>query len=154
MNDKIIILEKLDEEHRELQFESFSNKTALNIGLRLLEIAEEKELSVTIDIQRQKQKLFHYACEGTSSDNDLWATRKSNVVTHFDKSSLYMRHFLEKNNSNLEEMFFLDQNKYSAFGGSFPIIIKDTGVIGTITVSGLPDEEDHKLVTSVIREFI
>ena len=147
-------LKRLDKEHTNLQFQSFSNKKALMIGYRLLEIAEEKGMAITIDITRNNQQLFHYACEGTSADNDEWVKRKSNVANHFDKSSFYIKHFLEKNKTSLEEMFFLNQNEYSAFGGSFPIIIKDTGTIGTITVSGLPDEEDHKLVTSVIKEFI
>jgi hypothetical protein len=30
---------------------------------------------------------------------------------------------------------------------------EDTGMIGTITVSGLPREEDHKLVGQAIRDF-
>lgn len=154
MNEHEDILKRLAREHKNLQFQSFSNEKALKVGLRLLEIAEEKHLTITIDITRHDQQLFHYACEGTSKDNDEWVKRKSNVVNHFSKSSFYMKHFLEQNNTSLEQKFFLKQNEYSAFGGSFPIIIKDTGTIGTITVSGLPDEEDHKLVISVIKEFI
>ncbi len=154
MNNNEDILKRLDDEHKDLQFKSFSNKKALQIGLKLLEIAEEKHLAITIDITRHNHQLFHYACEGTSKDNDEWVKRKSNVVNHFSKSSFYIKYFLEQNDTSLEKMFFLNQNKYSAFGGSFPIIIKDTGCIGTITVSGLPDEEDHKLVISVIKEFI
>lgn len=154
MNNHEDILKRLDKEHKDLQFTSFSNKKALRIGHKLLEIAEEKDLAITIDITRHNQQLFHYACEGTSLDNDEWVKRKSNVVNHFGKSSFYIKHFLEQNKTSLEQMFFLNQNEYSPFGGSFPIIIKDTGCIGTITVSGLPDEEDHKLVISVIKEFI
>ena len=154
MNKHEDILERLAKEHDNLQFQSFSNKKALKVGLNLLEIAEERHLAITIDITRHNHQLFHYACAGTSKDNDEWVKRKSNVVNHFGKSSFYMKHFLEQNNTSLEKMFFLNQNEYSAFGGSFPIIIKDTGCIGTITVSGLPDEEDHKLVISVIKEFI
>ena len=154
MNNDEDILKSLDKEHKDLQFQSFSNKKALEIGLRLHDLAEEKHLAITIDITRHNQQLFHYACEGTSIDNDEWVKRKSNVVNHFSKSSFYIKHFLKQNKTSLDQMFFLNQTEYSAFGGSFPIIIKDTGVIGTITVSGLPDEEDHKLVISVIKEFI
>ncbi|MGL1892691.1 MAG: heme-degrading domain-containing protein [Spirochaetaceae bacterium] len=148
------ILKKLDKEHNDLQFQSFSNKTALTIGLRLLEIAEEKNLVLTIDITRHNQQLFHYACEGTSKDNDEWIKRKNSVTNHFSKSSFYIKNLLEQNNTTIDQMFYLNQEEYSAFGGSFPIIIKDSGVIGTITVSGLPDEEDHNLVVSTIKDYI
>jgi uncharacterized protein (UPF0303 family) len=154
MNNNEEMLKKLDNEHKELQFPSFSNAKALKIGLRLLDIAEKKQLIITIDITRHDHQLFHYACEGTSKDNDKWVNRKNNVVNHFGKSSFYMKHFLKLNDTTLKEMFFLNEEEYSVFGGSFPITIKDTGIIGTITVSGLPDEEDHKLVVSVIKEFI
>lgn len=146
MEKNIKDLERLDAEHDELQFRSFSNKRALGIGLRLQAVAEEKGLVITIDISRNRQQLFHFANEGTSSENDEWIKRKNNVVYKFGKSSYYMKHFFEINN--------LDPKNLALAGGSFPIIIKNTGTIGTINVSGLPDDEDHKLVTSVIREFI
>ncbi len=154
MEKNELTLERLDSEHRELQFNSFSNKTALNLGLRLQGIAEEKDLVITIDITRNRQQLFHFASEGTSSDNDEWIKRKNNMVYRFGKSSFYMKHFFEIKGLDSIGMFKLDPHDHALAGGSFPIIIQGTGTIGTITVSGLPDEEDHKLVTSVIREFI
>ena len=39
-------------------------------------------------------------------------------------------------------------------GGAFPIIIKNVGIIGTITVSGMPDSMDHAYVTDAIRECL
>jgi uncharacterized protein (UPF0303 family) len=35
----------------------------------------------------------------------------------------------------------------------FPVIVKGTGIIGTITVLD-PQEEDHKLVVQAIRDFL
>lgn len=147
-------LEKLDLEHRELQFITFSNKKALSIGLRLQEIAEEKDLVITIDITKNRQQLFHFANEGTSSDNDEWIKRKNNLVYRFGKSSFYMKNYFEANDLDPVGKFKLDPHDHAMAGGSFPIIIKDTGTIGTITVSGLADVDDHKLVTSVIKEFM
>jgi uncharacterized protein (UPF0303 family) len=34
------------------------------------------------------------------------------------------------------------------------MIVKGTGLIGTVTVSGLPQEEDHKLVVQAIRDYL
>lgn len=40
------------------------------------------------------------------------------------------------------------------YGGSFPVILKGAGVIGAITISGLPPQEDHKLVVEAIRSTL
>ena len=143
-----------DEEHSELQFSSFSNSMALELGLRLVEKARLKEQVVTVDIRKHGQQIFHYALEGTSADNDSWIIRKSRVADRFGKSSLYMKELLLEKEKSLDELYFIDGSEYAAFGGSFPIIIKETGPIGTVTVSGLPDVEDHELVVSVLREFV
>jgi len=34
------------------------------------------------------------------------------------------------------------------------VIVKGTGVVGTITISGLPQEEDHKFVVQGIRKYL
>ena len=43
---------------------------------------------------------------------------------------------------------------YAPHGGSFPIIVRDVGVVGTVTVSGLPQAEDHALVLEVLGTFL
>lgn len=45
-------------------------------------------------------------------------------------------------------------NNRKPHGGSFPIILEDSGAVGTIAVSGLPQEDDHKLVIRSIRHFL
>ncbi len=54
----------------------------------------------------------------------------------------------------LEEKHFVDPLEFSAHGGAFPVYVKGTGLVGTITVSGLPQEDDHELVVECIREFL
>lgn len=150
--DNLLKIKEL--EHEQLQFDTFSNKKALEIGLRLVEIAEKKQYPITIDIRKNSQQIFHYACEGTSADNDQWVIRKNRVVNRFGKSSSYIKALVREQESSLEKMFCLNSRQFSAFGGAFPLILKNTGSVGTITVSGLPDEEDHDLVVSVLKEFL
>ncbi|MDF1617203.1 heme-degrading domain-containing protein [Petrocella sp. FN5] len=137
-----------------LQFDTFSNKRAYEIGLMLVKQAEKENKPVTIDITRNNHQLFHVAMEGTSSDNDAWVKRKSNVANRFGHSSMYMSLKMEIKGGTMEEAYFLDSADFAAHGGSFPIIIRDTGVIGTITVSGLPSEQDHQMVINVLSEYL
>jgi uncharacterized protein (UPF0303 family) len=61
--------------------------------------------------------------------------------------------FLSRN-TTFEESSRLDVDSYAAHGGAFPVIVRNVGVIGTVTVSGLPQEQDHRLVVRILREFL
>ncbi|HOP75267.1 MAG TPA: heme-degrading domain-containing protein [Bacillota bacterium] len=141
-------------EEAELQFPAFLNSDALKLGLFILRRAQKESKKIAIDIERHGQQLFHYAMEGTTPDNDQWIIRKKNVVKRFHKSSMHVRCILQEAGMDIESKYFLSPREYSAHGGSFPLIIKGVGVVGTITVSGLPQEEDHALVVSCLREFL
>jgi uncharacterized protein (UPF0303 family) len=138
----------------ELQFTEFSNDTALAFGLKLVEAARARSSSVTVDVCRNGQQLFHCALPGTSADNDDWIRRKNNVVNRYGHSSLYVGTRFRANGSTFEESSRLDPGQYAAHGGAFPITIRNVGVVGTVTVSGLPQAEDHELVVEVLREFL
>jgi uncharacterized protein (UPF0303 family) len=61
---------------------------------------------------------------------------------------------LKSQGKSIEEMFLLPESEYAPHGGCFPIIIKGTGVVGTITVSGLPQEDDHKVVVQALKQYL
>ncbi len=148
------LLKELQQQEEEIQFKSFDNNMAFVVGLALLDAARNKGKGVTIDIMRNGQQLFHYAMPGTSSDNDVWVQRKNNVVNRFGHSSYYMGISLKSKNQTMEEKYLISSSEFAAHGGAFPLIIRGVGVVGTITVSGLPQEEDHKLVVEAIRAYL
>jgi len=43
---------------------------------------------------------------------------------------------------------------YAAHGGCFPVVVPGVGLVGSVTVSGLPQKDDHDLVVEAIREFL
>jgi uncharacterized protein (UPF0303 family) len=154
MNDYETLLQELRQQEEELQFASFTNDTALAIGMALLQEAKRRGKSVAIDITRGGLQLFHFAMEGTSIDNGEWIKRKNNVVTRFGHSSYYIGTYLKSTGQAMEEKYLISSREYAAHGGAFPLIIRNVGVVGTITVSGLPQQEDHELVVTTLRQFL
>ena len=148
------ILRQLIQEEQELQFTSFNEATAWQIGCQLVERTVKEDLPVTIDIMRGDHQLFHASLSGTSADNDEWIKRKVRLVYRFGHSSFYVSQLLKSKGKSIEEAYLISANDYAPHGGSFPIIVRNTGMIGTITISGLHQEEDHKMVVQAIREFL
>jgi uncharacterized protein (UPF0303 family) len=148
------ILKQLLQEEQDLQFTSFNELTAWQIGSQLVNMSLNKNLPVTIDITRGDHQLFHASLPGASADNDEWIKRKVRLVYRFGHSSFYMGQLLKSQGKHIEEVFLISESDYAPHGGCFPVIVKGTGVVGTITVSGLAQEEDHKLVVQSIREFL
>jgi uncharacterized protein (UPF0303 family) len=148
------ILKRVTRQEAELQFTEFTNETALALGMALVAKARRKEKGIVIDITRGGQQLFHYAFAGTSLNNEQWIIRKNRVVHYFHKSSYYLATFLKSQGQTLEEKYFISSRNYGASGGAFPITVKSVGVVGTITVSGLADHEDHLMVVEAIQEYL
>jgi uncharacterized protein (UPF0303 family) len=148
------MLEQLLQEEDELQFTSFNESTAWQIGSQLVDRGLKENLPIAIDITRGSHQLFHASLHGTSPDNDEWIKRKVRLVYRFGHSSFYMGQLLKSKGKRMEEAYLVSENVYAPHGGCFPVIVKDTGLIGTITVSGLPQEEDHKLVVQAIRDYL
>ena len=148
------LLIQLQQQEQQLQFPSFSNADAVAIGMDLYKTAKERNLPITIDIMRNGQQLFHLSMPGTSPDNDQWVIRKCKLVNRFQASSFRVGTELRSLGMTLEERYELSHYEYAAHGGCFPIIIRDTGMVGTITVSGLAQEDDHALVVEAITKFL
>lgn len=142
-------LERVGLQERELQFERMDEQMAWEIGSRIRAMAQERALPVVIDVRRFGQPLFYTALKGTTPDNVEWVRRKSNVVARFHRSSYGVGLFMKNKNDSLEARG-LPISEYASHGGSFPITIKGAGIIGSITVSGLPQRADHELVVEAL----
>jgi len=154
LEDYTVLLEQLLQQEKDLQFSEFTNITAFQVGKAIMERALKEEKLVVVDIRRNGQQLFHVKLDGTGPNNDQWIKRKMNVANHFGHSSYYMHVLYKSCNTTIQEDAFVDPMDYAAEGGSFPIFIKNVGPIGTISVSGLPGEEDHGLIVSGIKDYL
>ena len=151
--DEALLAELLEQEER-LQLHRFDNEDAFRLGMMLVEHARAERLALAIDLTRVHQQLFHVALPGTTLDNDHWIRRKTAVVYRFHRSSLYMGVSCRAKGLSLAERFAVDDAEFAAHGGAFPIRVRGVGLVGTVTISGLPQEEDHRLVVTVLERFL
>jgi len=137
-----------------LQFERFSNEMALDIGLKLVERAKARKQVVTVEIARNGQVLFAHGMEGAPRDHLDWIRRKSNLANRTGHSSFYIHTEAVQNGLDHDAIPSFDPREYAAHGGAFPVVVKGTGQVGTITVSGLPGPDDHQLVVDVLKDYL
>jgi uncharacterized protein (UPF0303 family) len=143
-------LKQIAVQERELVLPQIDAEIAWDLGSRLRAMATERKLAVVIDVRRFGQPLFYAAMNGTTPDNVEWVRRKNNVVARFHCSS-YAIGLKEKiKNETLLESQGLPVADYATHGGAFPLAVEGAGVVGSATVSGLPQRSDHELVVEVL----
>lgn len=140
-------------QEKELLLPHFDHAIAWSLGVVLREFALSRNQSIVIDIRRfgqPHQPLFYTALPGTTPDNARWVERKSNTVARFHRSSYAVGLHLANTGTTLAAKYALPDSEYATHGGSFPIHVVDAGIVGAITVSGLPQREDHNLVIEAL----
>jgi uncharacterized protein (UPF0303 family) len=137
-----------------LRFRGFDAGVAWELGVALRQAAEARGATVAIDVSTPSYSLFHCALNGATPDNAEWIRRKRNVTLRFFRSSYAIGLELKRDGRTLEEKYGLAAADYMAHGGSFPIRLSGPLCIGAITFSGLPQREDHDLVTRVLADFL
>lgn len=148
------LLDTLTRQENELQFTAFSSDTALALGLKLIELAKDGNKIITVNITVNGKVLFHHAMQGAAADQAEWIRRKNNVVARFGRCSFYVGTDHKQRGVVFEDIRHLDPKDYAPFGGAFPITLKGTGIIGTVTVSGLRQAEDHALAVQALRAVL
>jgi uncharacterized protein (UPF0303 family) len=143
-------LEQIAAQERILVFPHFNEQTAWELGSCLRALAAERRLSVVIDVRRFGQPLFYTALASTTPDHVEWVRRKSNAVARFHRSSYAVGLKEKLKGQTLLESQGLPIADYATHGGSFPISVAGAGVIGSATVSGLPQRADHELVVEAL----
>lgn len=143
----------LDQERR-LTFTRFDLATAWDLGSSLRAAALDARLPVAISVRRNGQCLFHAALPGSAADNDAWLLRKAAVVERYGHSSYYMGCKFRAEGRDFDVDSRLDVARFAAHGGAFPITLRDSGLVGTVAVSGLPQVEDHRFVVTHLERFL
>ncbi|WP_323118109.1 heme-degrading domain-containing protein [Burkholderia alba] len=148
--DIALDLQTITVQEQTLVFPHFDAARAWALGSQLHELARERGHAVAIDVRTFGQPLFYAALDGTTPDNADWVRRKSNVVAHFRRSSYAIGLRMQQAGATLADKHGLPVAEYATHGGAFPLTVSGAGVIGAITVSGLPQRLDHELVVEAL----
>lgn len=143
-------LARIADQESRLHLPHFNQAIAWDIGLALKRLAEARGHAVTIEIRLAHELVFFHAMPGTTPANADWARRKRNTVELLHRSSYAVGRSLALEGSSLETMMGLPARDYASHGGSFPVRLVGGACVGTVTVSGLPQREDHALVVEVL----
>lgn len=145
------ILQRLLEEEQKTELTHFTNEDALKIGMFIINYMKQHNLgSVAVSIEKNKEVVFSHIMDGAMPENMTWCARKRNVVARFGHSSMYVEHEFKSRGKIFELDGLLDPNQHQATGGCIPVFVKNVGMVGTISISGMPSEDDHALAVNAI----
>ncbi|ODT67086.1 MAG: hypothetical protein ABS75_26075 [Pelagibacterium sp. SCN 63-23] len=147
-------VEGLEVELRSLLLNGFDYDFAWLLGSRLRDAAVELGAPVAIEVRHGPDVVFATLVPGATIDNFDWTRRKCAVAYRFHKSSLAVRLEAQGANYDFNARFRLPPAEYAASGGGFPLILNGGTLVGSVGVSGLPDIEDHMLITSTLRTLV
>lgn len=143
-------IQRIAHQQQVLQFSRFDKTTAWDLGTRLKQACEAASVATTIEVRLGRETVFLYAMPGTAPNNADWARRKRNVVEMMDQSSYAVGLCAEEEGVAMEVAMGLSARDYAAHGGGFPLTVRGVGCVGVVTISGLPQREDHALVVEVL----
>ena len=146
-------LQRLALQEELLRFDRFDQTTAWELGTRLKSICETRGVGVSIEIRLAKETVFFYAMPATTPGNADWARRKRNLVELVQSSSYAVGLKRANGGSDTEAIMALPARDYASHGGSFPIRVRGVGCVGVVTVSGVPQREDHAIVVEALAEL-
>ncbi|MCB1380065.1 MAG: heme-degrading domain-containing protein [Alphaproteobacteria bacterium] len=137
-----------------LRFKQIDEADAWALGCQMRAAALARKMPFVIDIRVANRPLFTTALPGSTPENPEWVRRKINTVMRFHKSSYRVGLEYELRGVRLDQSRGVDPLDFAAAGGGFPIHVIGTGVVGTVTVSGVPQRDDHNFVVEMLCQFL
>jgi uncharacterized protein (UPF0303 family) len=141
---------RIAEQERRLRPERFDEETAWELGTRLRLLAAAHGVAVAIEVRLARETVFFCAMPGTAAVNADWARRKRNTVELMARSSYGVGRAMELEGTSLQAKMGLPPRDYASHGGGFPIRVACGACVGAVTVSGLPQRDDHALVVEAL----
>ena len=145
-----IVLVKQQEQ--DLVLALFDESVAFTLGSAIRDRALAEGLALVVDIRTWDRQMFFAATAGTSADNAEWVRRKINTVRRFQRASYRM--VLERGEVPFSPQSGADPADHVIAGGGFPLRVKGAGIIGCLTISGLPGRSDHGVAVDALCDHL
>jgi uncharacterized protein (UPF0303 family) len=139
-------------QEQELVLAAFDEKVAFALGSAVRERALAEGLALVVDIRSWDRQMFFAATAGTNADNAEWVRRKINTVRRFLRASYRM--VLERGEAPFPPQSGADPADFVIAGGGFPISVKGAGIVGALTISGLPGRRDHGVAVDALCDHL
>jgi len=139
-------IELIKRQELELVLPALDEHVAFAIGSAIRQRARNEGRGLVVDVRVWDRQLFFSATPGTSFDNAEWVRRKINTVRRYHKASYRM--VLERGEGVFPVHMAADPADYVIAGGGFPLRVAGAGIIGCLTISGLPGREDHNFAVA------
>ena len=139
---------------KELEFSSFSRADAAALGAMLDEEGRMCGYPIAMEITINGLVVFRYFQDGCPPDSHNWLMRKRRVIDSQGMGSLRFGKQLEEAGESLED-HKLNSIDYAPGGGGLPIVLRGTGMVGSVCVSGCPDHlMDQRIVVAGMRRLL
>jgi uncharacterized protein (UPF0303 family) len=149
-----LTLPDLAAQQKSLRLKHFDYDFAWTLGTRIRERGAAVNAPIAIEIRHGSDVVFAALLPGATIDNFDWTRRKCAVAHRFHRSSLAVRLEAEAQGYDFNARFRLPAADYAASGGGVPLMLASGTLIGTVGVSGLPDTEDHAIITTALAELL
>ena len=142
----------LEEQERLLRYPAFSRETALDLGLKIVKLAQEVyQKPAAIRIVEDGTVIFAYKMPGTSCENDWWMDKKLALSRLTGMSSL--RSYVESEAGRLAPDWLQRPDNFAACGGCFPVFPADNiAPWAYVIVSNMHHQEDHQIIADAMAQ--
>jgi len=140
-------------EEKILKLSSLTNTDAIEIGEIATTLGNQRKVPIAIQVRIGDWIVFHASLEGSKPENDRWINRKVAVVMLKQHSTMYERVSAEERGVDWHKENNVQDETHAIHGGALPLIT-DEGFRGILSISGLPQVEDHLFAVEVLTEFL
>ena len=142
----------LEAEFARFRFTAMDHEAAVALGEDLVRRSRVKGWPMAVSVKLGDHEVFHVALPGATPINDNWIRRKRNLIELTGEPTFLVGQRLAAKGKTLDDLN-LDEVDFAPAGGGFPLIVNDV-VVGSVIVSGVPQQDDHALVVEALSALV
>ena len=147
--DGVIAL--VEQQEHDLVFSTFTHDDAWRLGCLLVELAQERDLPVTVDIRRGTAAALPRRPPGDDAgQRQLGRAQGPGGASGSGRRRTSSACAPRPRAPRSRRSTTCRCSEFAAHGGAFPVRVRDVGIVGVVTVSGLPQADDHALVVEAL----